>query len=197
MECWSITSSRMPCMSMNYRAKRKKCMNAEAQRTQRRKSRVHLSSLRPLRLCGICVLFIAAWRSRPKSVTKSRTGRDVARPASAHWASLVLGIPGQFTIDDSVRHEGRRSIRIDAPESTRLYLRSDPIAVAPGEKITASAWVKCKDVPPGKGNIILIGEFTNSTDAAPSVERFGQLEPQERHEHRLGPRCAERSLSRL
>ena len=152
-------------------------MNAEAQRTQRRKSRVDLSSLRSLRLCGICVLFIAAYaQAAPNLLLNPGLEETSPGPLPPHWSPLILGIPGQFTIDDSVKHEGRQSIRIDAPESTRLYLRSDPIAVAPGEKISAGAWVKCKDVPPGKGNIILIGEFTNAGDAAPSVERFGQLD---------------------
>ena len=64
----------------------------------------------------------------------------------------------------------------NAPENTRLYLRSDPIPVAPGEKIAASAWVKCKDVPVNKGTVILIGEFTNIKDSSPTVEKFAVLD---------------------
>jgi hypothetical protein len=90
-----------------------------------------------------------------------------------HWEPFVVSVPGTFTIDESVKHEGRQSVRIDAPENTRLYLRSEPIPVAPGEKITASAWVKCKDVPVGKGTVILIAEFTNSQDSSSTVEKFG------------------------
>ena len=96
-----------------------------------------------------------------------------------HWEQCVVSLPGKFTIDESMKHDGLQSVRIDAPETTRLYLRSDPIPVAPGETITASAWVKCKDVPPGKGTIILIGEFTNNKDSATTVEKFATLDRKE------------------
>jgi hypothetical protein len=82
----------------------------------------------------------------------------------AHWEKFVVSVDGKMTIDTDVKHSGRQSIRIDAPENTRLYLRSDPIPVVPGEKITASAWVKFKNVPLDKGSMILIAEFTNSKD---------------------------------
>src|SRR5436190_13824496 len=89
-----------------------------------------------------------------------------------HWEPFVVSVPGTFTIDKSVKHGGEQSVRIDAPENTRLYLRSEAIPVAPGEKISASAWVKCKDVPADKGTVILIAEFTNSADSNMSVEKF-------------------------
>src|SRR4051794_6122687 len=131
-------------------------------------------------LCVLCVSVVQLCSS-PASYAGNLIQNGELEAASSdklppHWTPFVVSLPGTFTIDREVKHEGEQSGRIDAPENTRLYLRSDPIPVAPGEKITASAWVKCKDVPPGKGTVILIGEFTNSSDANAVVEKFGVAE---------------------
>ena len=71
----------------------------------------------------------------------------------------------KFAIDTEVKHEGNQSVRITSADSTRAYVRSiEPIPVAPGEKISGSFWVKCKDVPLEPGAIIAIADFSNSDD---------------------------------
>src|SRR5207248_2870748 len=118
----------------------------------------------------LCVCSVAS--ASPNLVANGGLEQVGDKNLPPHWEPFVVSVPGTFTIDESVKHQGEQSVRIDAPENTRLYLRSEPIAVAPGEKITASAWVKCKDVPPAKGTVILIGEFTDSKDGSMSVEKF-------------------------
>jgi hypothetical protein len=81
-------------------------------------------------------------------------------PNPAGWAPLAMGVPAQFAVDNSVAHDGTQSVRIDATEVTRSYLRSNPIPVTAGEIVEISAWVKTRDVPPDQGTVILIAEFS-------------------------------------
>lgn len=89
------------------------------------------------------------------------------------WQPLSIGAPAQFAMDAEEKHSGRHSVRITAPETTRSYLRSEPIAVAPGERFFLSAWVKCRDVPPNEGTVIAIAEFTNAQDRNTEVSKVG------------------------
>ena len=89
----------------------------------------------------------------------------------AQWEPFVIGAPAQFALDSGEKHSGKHSARVSATEVARSYFRSAPIAIAPGEKIHVSAWVKHKDVPPGKGTVILIAEFTDASDGNSSVAK--------------------------
>src|SRR5437762_1325868 len=82
------------------------------------------------------------------------------------WEKAGVGADkSKFAIDTEVKHEGNQSVRIASADSTRAYVRSiEPIPVAPGEKISGSFWVKCKDVPLEPGAIIAIADFSNSDD---------------------------------
>lgn len=89
-----------------------------------------------------------------------------------HWSSIVIGIAPTFSTDGQTRHGGNSSIRITAKDVTRAYVRSQTIEVAPGEKIGASVWVKCQDVPTATGHVILIGEFAQADGTGMIVEKF-------------------------
>src|SRR5206468_8121225 len=80
----------------------------------------------------------------------------------AHWEPLVIGVTPMFATDTGERHGGAASARITSEQTTRAYFVSEPIAVAPGEKLKASAWVKMKDVPEQLGTVILIGMFSRA-----------------------------------
>src|SRR5205823_3045928 len=48
------------------------------------------------------------------------------------------------------------------------------IPVAPGERIRATAWVKCANVPPDKGTVIAIADFTEPNGIKePAADKFG------------------------
>jgi hypothetical protein len=91
----------------------------------------------------------------------------------ANWTPLTIGPAAQFQLDREVHHAGGQSLRITAPEITRVYICSDYIPVAPGETIDASAWVKCKDVPEAKGAVIIIGDFADANEKSPTFVKFG------------------------
>ena len=92
------------------------------------------------------------------------------------WEPHVVGAAAKVTSDTAERHGGRASVRIDAPEITRAYVRSvAPIEVAPGETIEAAAWVKVRDVPADKGTVIMIAEFADATGRHQGVEKFNTL----------------------
>src|SRR3954454_17122644 len=90
---------------------------AETKRTQRRKKDIcfYLLSLCSLCLCGFCV-------------NPARAANLLANPSleeigennlPAHWAPFAVSIPGKFSVDEAIKHDGKQSIRIDAPENTR------------------------------------------------------------------------------
>jgi hypothetical protein len=89
------------------------------------------------------------------------------------WHKLVFGIPAQFAVDAVEHHAGAHSVRMSASESARSFLVSDYLPVGVGETFTASAWVKCKDVPVEKGHVILIAEFANSKEQSVEMENCG------------------------
>ena len=104
-----------------------------------------------------------------EAVARESAGEKLPRG----WEALSIGTPAKFTTDAQERREGSSSIRIDAAEVTRSYARSsDPIAVAGGEVIEASAWVKAKDVPAGQGTVILIAEFADAAGKFLDVAKF-------------------------
>src|SRR5947208_3542092 len=99
-------------------------------------------------LCvSVSLCFQRAARAAENLVQNGTLEETTDKHLPPHWEPFVVSVPGTFTIDKSVKHDGEQSVRIDAPENTRLYLRSEAIPVGPGEKITTGAWVKCKDVP--------------------------------------------------
>jgi hypothetical protein len=79
------------------------------------------------------------------------------RPAG--WRTRSIGAEAGFAMDESVAHEGRRSARIQATEDTRSYFYSGLIPVSPGERVSASAWVRTAGVPAERGTVILIADF--------------------------------------
>ena len=89
------------------------------------------------------------------------------------WQPLSIGVAAQFAIDEVEKHGGRYSVRITASEVTRSYLRSVPMAVAPGERVAISAWVKCRDVPLDQGTVIAIAEWTDVQDRNMQVSKVG------------------------
>ncbi|MEO6436036.1 MAG: hypothetical protein ABIP55_09770 [Tepidisphaeraceae bacterium] len=107
-------------------------------------------------------------------------GEMIPSPASGvlppGWTPLIIGAEAKFTTDAQERRSADAqgaTVRIDAAEVTRSYLRSvESIPVAPGETIDASAWVKVKDVPAGQGTVILIAEFSDADGKNDSVAKF-------------------------
>lgn len=89
-----------------------------------------------------------------------------------HWEPLTMGPAATIEGDAHEKHSGSRSARIIAAEPTRAYVTSEYIPVAPGESISAGAWIKCKDVPDKKGAVIVIGEFANSKEKQPTFVKF-------------------------
>ncbi len=88
------------------------------------------------------------------------------------WNKVVIGVPATFTIDTTVKHAGRSSVRMDAADIARSYIQSEPIEVAPGEKIYASAWVKCQDILKTQGTCILIGDFFQADGHGDDARKF-------------------------
>src|SRR5438105_2044171 len=92
------------------------------------------------------------------------------------WEPLTIGASAEFQVDRTAAHSGHASGRITADNTTRVYFRSAPIPVAPGEKIHAAAWVKFKDVPVDKGTIIMIGEFCKNEIYRGDVQKFSLVD---------------------
>ena len=99
-------------------------------------------------------------------------GAASAQNLPTHWQPLIVSTPAEFATDFEQKHGGQSSIRIVAPESTRSYAVSDAIAVAPGETIHGSAWVRVKDVPEKTGAVIMIAAFSDLTGGNESVQKF-------------------------
>lgn len=89
-----------------------------------------------------------------------------------HWSKTLFGSGPIFTTDNQVAHEGKTSVRIAAKEMSRAYIESEPIEVAGAEKISASAWVKCKDVLVKPGHVILLGDFSQEDGRGRRLEKF-------------------------
>jgi hypothetical protein len=92
-----------------------------------------------------------------------------------HWSALTMGAPAHFQLDPAEKHNNLPSARITADEITRSYFLSDPIEVAPGEAISCSAWIKYKDLPPGKGTAIIIASFSDAKGGDPSVAKVNAI----------------------
>src|SRR5688572_28075756 len=89
------------------------------------------------------------------------------------WTLLNIGAPAELTVDSDEKHDGKQSMRLSAKEVTRSYLHGSPMLVAPREKLTVSAWVKVKDVPPDQGTVIAIAEFSRGEGTKVSVAKVG------------------------
>jgi hypothetical protein len=96
---------------------------------------------------------------------------SAANGMPAHWEPLIIGAPAQFALDSEQKHSGQHSARLTASEVTRAYFATEWMPIAPGEKIHVSAWVKHKDVPPGKGTVILIAGFSDAKQRNESVAK--------------------------
>lgn len=92
------------------------------------------------------------------------------------WEPLTIGAPAHFAVDEVEKHSGERCLRIVAPEITRSYWRSEPIAVAPGEAIRIGAWVKCRNKSE-KGTVIAIAETTDDQGGGQEVQKVGVATP--------------------
>lgn len=98
--------------------------------------------------------------------------------AAEQWEAVVKGAAAQFHLDEQVFRSGRRSMRIDAGEVTRAYIRSQAIPVAPGEKLRISAWARTRDVPADQGTTIVIAEFLNAGGGpAGELKKVGTARP--------------------
>src|SRR5438128_146056 len=97
------------------------------------------------------LLLIAAAPAQPNLLTNPGFEQAGKENLPAHWEPVVIGVAPTFAMDTSERHSGAASARITAEQTTRAYFASEPIAVVPGEKLKATAWVKLKDVPPELG----------------------------------------------
>ncbi|MBI4580609.1 MAG: carbohydrate binding domain-containing protein [Planctomycetes bacterium] len=124
-----------------------------------------------MNLTVIAVAVVQVWTVASSAIAApgnlaSNPGLEVVSqgPLSDGWEPLSIGAPARFVVDEQIRHTGRRSIRIDADEVTRSYARSAAIAVAPGETVEISAWVRTRDVPQGQGTVILIAESTRGRE---------------------------------
>jgi hypothetical protein len=132
--------------------------------------------MRKYTLCALMLALCLIARARADELnlvanSSAEQANGEGRPAS--WEPLNVAAPAKFSVDDSEHHgDGARSLRIDAGEVCRSYWRCDPIPVAPGEQIAASAWVKMRDVPAAQGTVILIAEFTDARGLNQSVEKF-------------------------
>jgi hypothetical protein len=118
-------------------------------------------------VCSLALLGVASLPAGDPPSTRLSDGAPLnlnfeaadATGQPAAWQPRSIGVEAQFALDETVRHEGRRSARIVAPESTRSYFCSRLVPVAPGERIGVSAWVRTANVPPDKGTVILIASF--------------------------------------
>jgi hypothetical protein len=88
------------------------------------------------------------------------------------WKPRTIGTAAEIVADSSVKHSGRYSVRISAPQVTRSYIVSKTIAVAPGETIRAGAWIKLKDVPTESGTVIVIAGWTYANGNGEDVAKF-------------------------
>jgi hypothetical protein len=88
------------------------------------------------------------------------------------WEPLIIGFKPEFVVDQHDPHGGKQSMRITSTEVTRAYVVSQPIEVAPGENVQATAYVKVEDVPEKVGSVILIGAFSRADGTNASVAKF-------------------------
>ncbi len=88
------------------------------------------------------------------------------------WEPLIIGARPDFIIDPNEPHDGKQSMRITSAEVTRAYVVSQPIEVAPGENVQATAYVKVQDVPEKVGAVILIAAFSRADGTNASVAKF-------------------------
>ena len=128
----------------------------------------------PINLVLVCMLVAASATAAVQNQLANPGFENLAESnLPVQWEPLIIGAPVTFAMDPSDLHSGARSLRITAAETTRAYIRSDPIPVAPGEKFRFSVWVKHQNVPAGKGTVIAIAEFTNAQDLSPAVAKLG------------------------
>lgn len=98
---------------------------------------------------------------------------DAGGKVVQHWEPLVIGAPADFAVETAQKHGGDQSVRVTAKEVTRSYLHSAPIQVAPGEKLTVSAWVKTRGVPADQGRAVVIAEFSRGHGTKETVAMVG------------------------
>lgn len=88
----------------------------------------------------------------------------------AHWEKAVTGISPKYATDATIKHSGLSSVRMEAVDVTRSYVRSDSVQVAPGERISASIWVRCKDV--ATGHVMLVAQFAGADGHGQVLAKF-------------------------
>ena len=127
-------------------------------------------------LIAACVVASSAFADNARrlaSIVANGGMEDVAADLPNGWHKLVFGVPAQFAVDSVEHHGGGHSVRMSASESGAVFLVSDYLPVGVGETFTASAWVKCKDVPAETGPVLLSAEFTNSKEQPVEMENCG------------------------
>jgi hypothetical protein len=102
---------------------------------------------------------------------------DAPGQVAPGWSPVSIGVPATFSVDAVALHAGRSSQRISAAEVTRSYVKSDAIAVAPGETVRASVWVKCEGVPKDQGTVIVIGNFADANGHNEAAMKFDVAKP--------------------
>src|SRR5687768_1252805 len=138
-----------------------------------------IRSLLPAALLFCCLCASSASGASSNLIANGEfegAGASAAQELPKGWEPLNIGAPAKIAADSTDRHGGQASVRIDAAEVTRAYVRSTAgIEVAPGETIDASAWVKARDVPADKGTVIMIAEFADAAGGHLGVEKFNTL----------------------
>jgi hypothetical protein len=89
------------------------------------------------------------------------------------WDGLSIGAPAEFAVDRDEKHGGTQSLRVTAKEVTRSYVVSDAMQVAPGERLTFSAWVRTRDVPPDQGRVSALAEFSRGEGTKETFSLIG------------------------
>ena len=102
---------------------------------------------------------------------------QLAGTQPADWEPLVIGAPAKFSLTQDAA-EGRSCASIIAREISRAYWRSQPVRVAPGERLGFAAQVRSGDVPlQQKGTIIAIAEFEGPVAPESHVAKLGTAPP--------------------
>jgi len=138
--------------------------------------------LTPLVLAAVCCLTAANLTAQEQPASGNLVSNPGLEPPAQKglpdgWSAVVIGAPAQLAVDAEERHEGRLSVRITAAEVARSYVRSEPIEVAPGEKLRIGAWVKTRGVPADKGTVIAIADFTTSSGMELPAMKVGTANP--------------------
>jgi hypothetical protein len=134
-------------------------------------------------LCGLSLLAPQGARGEPGENYLPNPGFE---EGLKYWVPQTEG-NGEVTLDDTVSHSGRYSLRLEYhknPDSrlgTNLVANHELAAVLkPGQIYTFSGWIKIAGVPPGKsGPIAYLCEVRAGGNSSPPVS--GNTDPAKNH----------------